>query len=215
MDTLAVRRSARRFSAPLALLLGAMIALVAPQACAACSCLVMTFSEAADQADVVFVGTVTGREDGQGSELGPSVDYTFAVDEVYKGSADEVSVVQTADNSAACGFNFDEGETYLVMAGSSAAGLETNLCTGTTLAADVAAGDLESLGEPTDPEPVAAGAPGNTGGGAGDAGEGGAIGSQALWLGAGGLGLVALVMGLAIGRSRRRPGPSTSEPVTS
>ncbi len=216
MDTLALRpsgpapahlhrRRTRRLVAPLAVLLGAMIALIAPQTCAACSCIVMTFSEAADQAEVIFVGTVTGREDGKETEFGPGIDYTFAVSEVYKGSAPAEAVVRTADNSAACGFNFDEGETYLVMASSSAAGLETNLCTGTVLAADVADEDLESLGPPSGPT---AASPSSADPAAGASGPG------RVWVIAGGATLGALLAGLLVWWQRRRSTDDSAGPET-
>jgi hypothetical protein len=193
------RRSRRRLSAPLAVLLAVALAVIAPQACAACSCIVMTFGEAAEQAEVVFVGTVTGREAGARSESGPAIDYAFEVSDVYSGSVGSQVVVSTPDNSAACGFNFESGQTYVVMAVTSGSGLMTNLCTGTALASEVETSDLESLGEPTAPGPVATAAPMSEG-----AADEGQSGSSALWLGLGGLGLVALAMVLLIWRPRRR-----------
>lgn len=196
----------RRLGALIAVLLAGLITLIAPPTCAACSCIVMTFSEAAEQAEVVFVGTVTAREDGKQTEFGPGIDYTFAVDEVYKGSAPAEAVVRTADNSAACGFDFDEGETYLVMASSSAAGLETNLCTGTTLAGDVAEEDLESLGPP--------GAPSAASPSGGDP-PAGASGPGRAWVIAGGMTLGAMLAGLLVWWQRRRSTDDSAGPETS
>lgn len=197
MDTPALRRSLRRLSAPLALLLAVLVAAIAPQACAACSCLPLTFAEAADRADVVFVGTATGRADGPDGELGPTVDYTFTVSEVYTGDVPAETVVRTADNSAACGFAFESGEAYVVMARSGPDGLETDLCTGTALAADVAGEDLDALGPAAAPGPAE---PGGVGGGA-DVGE---SGSARPWFVAGGAALGALLTGLVLAWQRRR-----------
>lgn len=189
----------------LATVLLAAASLIVPQTCLACSCLQMTFAEAADGAEVIFVGTATGQTRTE-DDLGPAVKVTFTVDEVYKGSATTETVVRTPDNSAACGFTFEEGKTYLVMAGHGEAGLETNLCTGTALADAVAGGDLASLG---DPQPPAEGAPVATP--YGETGDHGAAGSgaeakshnTALRWGMGGVGLTALAMMALIWRPRR------------
>ena len=207
MDTFAIRRRFGRLSALLALVLAAAAALIAPSTCAACSCIVQTFDEAVERAEVIFVGTVTARADGPTSEFGPTIEYTFAVSEVYAGSAPAEAVVRTADNSAACGFAFEEGATYLVMAQSGAAGLETDLCTGTALVSDVAEADLESLGTPSAPSGAAPGSSGSTGGG-GSTGE--ASGPGRTWLVAGGAGLGALLAGALLWWQRRRqPGDPT------
>jgi hypothetical protein len=194
MDTTAVSRR-RRLSAPVVLLLAAALAIIAPQACAACSCLPMTFSEAADQAEVVFVGTVTGSEAGSQNELGPSVDVTFEVSEVYAGSVPSRAVVNTADNSAACGFTFEPGQAYVVLAQTSGTGLATNLCMGTALASEVGEEDLGSLGPPSAP---AAASPG--GGATGEA----MSQSAPLGLIGGGLALGAVLAALVIWWQRHR-----------
>ena len=199
----------RRLSVPVAMVFAAMLALVVPQACAACSCMPMSFTEAVDRAEVVFVGTVTGRASGQESELGPAVDFTLAVSEVHKGEAPAEAVVRTADNSAACGFAFEPGETYLVMARSGPSGLETDLCAGTALTADVADDDLGSLGAPGAPSPGT----GSTSGG-GEGGGGTAVddldSSARAWFIAGGAALGALLTGLVLW-SQRRQGASGPE----
>lgn len=162
--------------------------LVVPQVCLACSCIQMTFAEASDQAEVIFVGTATGSTDSD-TEFGPGFDVAFTVDQVYKGSTSSQTVVRTADNSAACGFAFETGKTYLVMAGQAAEVLETNLCTGTALADAVSADDLASLGDPRAPEPGTA--PQSEASGGHATGE---PGNSALRWGMGGLGLTALAM---------------------
>lgn len=174
--------------------------LIAPQVCLACSCIQMTFTEAADGAEVIFIGTATGSS-GSETEFGPGIDVAFTVEEVYKGSTSAQTVVRTADNSAACGFAFETGKTYLVMAGQTPEVLETNLCTGTALADAVAAGDLASLGAPQAPEP-------GTGSGTAAPGAHSSTdepGNTALRWGMGGLGLTALAMMTVIWWPTRRP----------
>lgn len=139
---------ARRLSAPLVATIVAALALLVPQQCLACSCIMQTFSEAADSAEVIFVGTAAATSGSQ-TEFGAGVDVDFTVSEIYRGEAPADTVVRTPDNSAACGFAFEVGSTYLVMAQQSGEVLETNLCTGTSLADSVSTADLDSLGEPT------------------------------------------------------------------
>ena len=232
MDTSALPRSfrhgffrrqfLRRLSAPVAVVFAAMLAVVVPQACAACSCMPMTFTEATDRAEVIFVGTVTGRADGRESEFGRAVDVTFAVSDVYKGAAPAEAVVRTADNSAACGFAFEPGGTYLVMARSGSDGLETDLCTGTALAADVADGDLASLGAAGAPTPgTGSGSP--SGGDQGSPAADGLGSPGRVWFIAGGAALGALLTGLVLWSQRRqgsgdpeirRPSPGEALPHT-
>jgi hypothetical protein len=202
MDMTVSRQRRRLLRTPLLVLVAAVLAVLAPQTCVACSCIVMTFDEATAQADVIFVGTVTSRDAAQDTEFGAMLDYTFEVTDVYKGGPVAAeAVVRTADNSAACGFPFEEGQTYLVMATSSSAGLETNLCSGTANLADVPAADLDSLGAPASP----VGGPPASDGDA--ASTGWAITRTGwLWLSAGLAGAAVLALVLAL----RRPWQGTA-----
>jgi ATP-dependent Clp protease, protease subunit len=139
--------------------------------------------------------SVTGSEAGSQSELGPSVDVTFEVSEVYAGSVPSRAVVNTADNSAACGFTFEPGQAYVVLAQTSGTGLATNLCMGTALASEVGEEDLGSLGPPSAP---AAASPG--GGATGEA----MSQSAPLGLIGGGLALGAVLAALVIWWQRHR-----------
>ena len=202
MDTTVTRQRRPLFRTPLLVLFAAVLAVLVPQTCAACSCLAMTFEEASEQADVIFVGTVTSREAAPASDFGAMLDYTFEVSEVYKGGpVAQGAVVRTADNSAACGFPFEEGGTYLVMASSSANGMETNLCTGTAGLADVATADLDSLGAAAAP---AGGPPESTGGSSSS--EWALTRTGWLWLGAG---VAAAAVG-ALVLALRRPWQGTA-----
>ncbi|KAB7743298.1 hypothetical protein GA707_14450 [Nostocoides sp. F2B08] len=202
MDTTVSRQRRRLLRTPVLLVVAALLAVLAPQTCAACSCLAMTFEEASAQADVIFVGTVTSRDAAPNGEFGAMLDYTFEVGDVYKGGpVAQDAVVRTADNSAACGFPFEEGGTYLVMASSSADGLETNLCTGSAGLADVPDSDLDALGAPLAP---VAGPPAADG----DAGPSGWAVTRTgwLWLGAG---VAAAAVGTLI-LALRRPWQGTA-----
>jgi hypothetical protein len=193
-----------RLRAVAALFLAAVVALIAPQTCAACTCLPMTFAESVEASEMVFVGTVTARESGVETPFGPGVDATFAVDEVYRGDVPADAVVRTADNSAACGVEFVVGESYLVLARSGPDGLESDLCMGSSRAGDVAAADLESLGDPSGPGGTAqGGAPGADRGSDPSASRGGGPVVPALWWGFGSLAMLGLVMGAAIWWPRR------------
>ena len=196
MDTPSLRRR-RRLAAPVALLFAA---LVAPQTCAACSCIVQTFTEAADRAEVIFVGRASGGAPAGADEFGPSIAVTFAVSEVYKGSAPAEVVVRTADNSAACGVAFEEGQSYLVLAASDADGLRTDLCSGTALAGDVVAEDLDSLGAAAAPAATPPHEASSDGGAVSSDGGSGRVAFIA-----GGAALGALLVGLLLRLQRRGP----------
>ena len=129
----------------------AALALIAPQACFACSCILRTLDEQAPEADAIFLGTVTDstRLGGEGAVVA----FRFEVDEVYAGVVNEVVAVRTEDNSAACGVEFEVGERYLVLATNFNSGFETTLCSGTAKVSDVQAADIASLGPAAAPLP--------------------------------------------------------------
>jgi hypothetical protein len=205
MDAVAFRAPpSHPLRAVAAVFLAAVVALIAPQACAACTCLPMTFAESVEASEVVFVGTVTARQSGVETPFGPGIDASFTVDEVYRGDVPAAAVVRTADNSAACGVEFVVGESYLVLAHNGPEGLESDLCMGSSLAGDVAAGDLESLGDPDGPSGTAqGGAPGAGGGSDPGASRGAGPGGPAFWWGFGSLAMLGVVMGAVIWWPRR------------
>lgn len=78
---------------------------------------------------------------------------TFRVSRVFKGELGEEVTVKTAGNSAACGYGFEEGASYVVYARAQDEGLSTGLCSGTKRADDAEA-DFAVLGAgvvPVDP----------------------------------------------------------------
>ena len=131
-----------------------LLVLVTAAPAAACTCVESPPpAEALEQADLVFTGTVTKVETidtGRGGRTFPQVAVRFDVDDVYKGRSGAKTVIETAESSAACGYTFEEGVTYLVYAfdPSEASGAPTtSLCT-RTAPIDQAGEDLDAFGEP-------------------------------------------------------------------
>jgi len=132
----------------LVLLLTALL-LAAPAPAYACSCVEGTPpGQALDRSAAVFAGTVLDVDTPALSLLGNSlrpVRVTFQVNQVWKGEVAERIVIRTAQDSAACGYNFSAGTAYLVYAHQSEDGLATGLCERTTELAN-AGEDLAVLG---------------------------------------------------------------------
>jgi hypothetical protein len=107
-------RSTRHFALALAFLAAALLA---PAAAHACSCIQPPPpAEALEQADAVFVGTVAAIDPADGPAGFPKLAVRFDLETVFKGDLDGEAVVETPESSAACGYTFEEGETYLVYA---------------------------------------------------------------------------------------------------
>ena len=115
-----------------------------PHTASACSCVPPPPPAVAlADADAVFSGEVMMKE-REGRDGAWRV--TFRVDTAWKGNPGRGAVIHTANNSAACGFNFEKGERYLVYAYAHEGQLGTGLCT-RTAALEGAGEDLEALGE--------------------------------------------------------------------
>lgn len=139
-----------------------------PMGAKACSCIAgQTVQDAFEGSDAIFTGTVRAITDPNTSGLYQSgadpVSVDIAVGEVFKGDVEEVQRVVTAADSAACGFSFAEGESYLVFATKpweesadvGTARYQVDLCSMTQLL-DGAGETLDELGEiatPSDPLP--------------------------------------------------------------
>jgi hypothetical protein len=133
----------------------------------ACSCVVPPPpQEALDDADDVFAGEVIDI-----TPLGTGTHLTvrYAVSDTWKGADSAEIEVQTPGDSAACGYEFQEGEEYLVYTyeneRNEGPGISTGLCQRTTELSN-ADEDIEALGESVTVPATGAG-PGNDGG-AGD-----------------------------------------------
>jgi len=113
----------------------------------ACSCAPPpSAAQSLGQAGAVFSGKVlqVKRVKGGNGQDG-QVEVVFAVDASWKGAERRVMSVFTASNSAACGYGFRRGRTYLVYAAESEGRLATTICSRTKLLRD-AQEDLKELG---------------------------------------------------------------------
>jgi hypothetical protein len=117
----------------------------------ACSCMMPgTPLESLEQSSAVFAGTVSSVEPS--SDL--NIKVTFAVTESWKGATTTPLVISTGKDSAMCGFNFEQGKTYLVYAyDNEDGGLSAGLCSRTH---EIVPNDedIAALGTPTKPNEV-------------------------------------------------------------
>jgi len=114
----------------------------------ACSCMKVTPSEGLSASYAVFTGEVTEIEPNTATKFG-GIEITLRVKKVWKGDIGERVQVRTAGSSAACGYNFVKGETYLVYADRDEADpMRVSLCSRTALVASAQV-DLDFLGKPS------------------------------------------------------------------
>jgi hypothetical protein len=123
----------------------------------ACSCIppappLDSLAEAAAvfQGEVVEVGAL--EAEGGVVNTADMVQVTFKVNQVWKGDIAETTTLTTAGSSASCGVEFQSGQTYVVYAHMLEGQLNASLCS-RTAPVDLAAEDLEALGEGTVPGP--------------------------------------------------------------
>jgi hypothetical protein len=105
------------------------VLLAAPQAAYACSCMAAgSPKESLEQSAAVFIGTVESVGEPQdGSRF-----VLFDVRNAWKGVATSNIAVTTPQDSAMCGFNFEQGKSYVVYASQDESGvLSVNLCSRT------------------------------------------------------------------------------------
>jgi hypothetical protein len=114
----------------------------------ACSCMKLTPAEGLSSSHAVFTGEVISIAKNEATQFG-GLEVTLRVGKVWKGDPPAEVKVRTAGSSAACGYPFVEGKTYLVYAVHDEADpLRVSLCSRTALLED-AAEDLEFLGRPS------------------------------------------------------------------
>ncbi|MBE9129514.1 MULTISPECIES: protease complex subunit PrcB family protein [unclassified Coleofasciculus] len=118
------------------LLLAASAVIFGAEIANACSCLVREPQEYFESANAVFSGRVIdviepGRRSDRSNPNSTNRRVRIEVSEVWKGNKARQVILTTSDSSASCGFNFVEGEDYLVYASRSEGRLTTNLCSGT------------------------------------------------------------------------------------
>ena len=113
-----------------------------------CSCMQpLSPDEELPNYDAVFSGTATKNQNWTATHnLSPAL-FTFDVDTMWKGDTKETIIIKTAQSSAACGFNFEENQKYIVYASQYDDDyLEVSLCSRTGLLSN-ATEDLQELGD--------------------------------------------------------------------
>lgn len=173
--------------------------LVTPAPAYACSCAFpRTDPRLVEMADVIFTGQIIkDRSSGQVRTL------TFAVDRVYKGSAEVAEEVSTHVSGASCGLEIGGSGTFLVYATGSSPQRKANLCGGTRpgpAPASLGPGNAPA-GGPSSPvntaNPTETGSPNggsDSGGGSGALTVGSTVALGAIALGAGALAAGAVVL---------------------
>lgn len=123
------------------------LGLLDPSYASACSCIPQNVKQAFLASGSIFAGRVVKIEPNEDSERG-GYTVTFEVSEAWKGVRDPILKVNTAGNSAICGYAFKNGQDYLVYATKEPGyDLRVSLCS-RTQPLDQAAEDLKELGEP-------------------------------------------------------------------
>jgi hypothetical protein len=133
------------------LLIATSLFVLGANSASACSCLPATPQEYFKRSSAVFSGKVIDVVEQSSGRAGPSRflegrKVIFQVSRVWKGKNERQLVVMTSDSSASCGYEFQEGQEYLVYASNEEARLQTGLCNGTKLFSDARA-DLAILGQ--------------------------------------------------------------------
>lgn len=147
------------------LLVGCLLAVagvVVATPASACSCMVRTAQQFFDGADVVFTGTLVSREVSHppgpiASSDDPAL-HVFAVETVFKGTAEERQGVVSADFSSSCGLELSGDGPFVVFATRSADVADdqyaADLCGGSGPVDETLAAELTALAGPsTDPAP--------------------------------------------------------------
>jgi hypothetical protein len=113
----------------------------------ACSCVKLSPSEGLTSSHAVFTGEVIDIEKNTATKFG-GLEVTLRVKKVWKGDPQEEIKVHTAASSAACGYSFVKGTTYLVYATRDEADpMRVSLCS-RTAPVERAEEDLDFLGKP-------------------------------------------------------------------
>lgn len=134
---------------------------VRPSVTYACSCVVPEEPlKALEKSSAVFVGKVVDMKEPKGLIISSAdpVKVTFEVDSSWKGIKGNKVTLTTALWSASCGYEFVEGESYIVYAYARDGDfdkLEASLCSRTKLLT-AASEDLKELGPSTPAEKSAA-----------------------------------------------------------
>ena len=105
-----------------------------PSPAHACTCGQRPLLDQFAAADVVFVGTAQGafdpHENDDFESGGDPIGYLFCVDLAWKGVVTDTITVWTARSGAACGYHFQPGEDYVVLARTRDGRPSTGMCSG-------------------------------------------------------------------------------------
>lgn len=122
---------------------------LSPKSAYACSCAMpASVAEELGRSDVVFDGTVVSGS--KPSKLfmqssGDPVIWSFQAHEIWKGQVASAIKVKSAQSGASCGYEFQEGQRYIVYARGTGDDLEVSLCSRTSLQT-AASSDIAELG---------------------------------------------------------------------
>ena len=111
-----------------------------------CSCIPNPPPLAAlEDADFVFSGLVTDIDTNH-EEAYPRLDVNMVTMQIWKGNIESKVVIETANNSAACGFPFEERKNYIVYGYVHQGRMNASLCSRTALLSN-AEEDLRELAD--------------------------------------------------------------------
>lgn len=175
---------------------------VRPSVTYACSCVVPEEPLVAlEKSTAVFTGKVVDMKEPKGLIISSAdpVTVTFEVESSWKGTLGNKVKLNTALSSASCGFEFVDGESYLVYAYASDKGdsgeLAASLCSRTVLLSS-AGDDLKALGPGASPEPPTE-SPGTV------LGDSGSANNVYVWVSAAVIVLLAIVIAVLYRHKRK------------
>lgn len=114
----------------------------------ACTCAQIDLQTQAKQADAVFVGTPVDVSTSGGNDV-----YEVRVSDVYEGTADPVTTVQTASQASACGVDLKLDRQYMFVGTQKQphGDVSTTVCSGTQPISDQVILDVEQALGPATP----------------------------------------------------------------
>jgi hypothetical protein len=145
---MSIHGSPRRARVAITLALGASLlagAALRPERAHACSCMQQSQRDAFEQAVAVFEGHVVEVQPPPEPDGSGHATVRMKVVRAFKGIESEEALVTTPASSAACGYTFAVGTSYLVYASAVEGKLDVSLCSRTQLLAQ-ADEDLGALG---------------------------------------------------------------------
>jgi hypothetical protein len=113
----------------------------------ACSCAIRPLEQVIAESALIFAGVVTSVEADDSTGRGH---IEFNVTNIWKGATEETLTLHGSGSSAACGWNPEVGQEYLVYAHEFEGELSTNLCNPNKLIVD-ASEDIVLLQDQTAP----------------------------------------------------------------